>query len=227
MIAYKYIQKRYLEQFKERGTISIGNIEWYRDIENEKIRDPFEGRTVYSFATGQETIELSMEQTNAITNDYHISASLRIGPNTFFRSDLKVPNAFVFSTSLRLDKKLMKAFGCDSYYKIIDIKQFMETVSEELNKQYPLLFSVAGKVRYVQTKVIKVTNDNKDTVIRITPYNRLKSDRIKQIYIKDYFSKSETFKEEEEFRLIFIPKTPIGKKPVFLTCRKLVDYCEF
>lgn len=227
MVVYKYLKMKYLEQFKEKGTISIGNIEWYRNIENEKIRDPHEGRTTYSFATGQEAIELSIEQTNAITNDYYLSARLRIAPNSFFSSDLKVPNAFIFSMSYRLDKELMKTFGCDAYYKITDIKQFMNAVGDELNKQYQLLFSVADKVRYVQTKRIKVTNNNKNIVIRTTPHDKSKSDKIKEIYIEDYFTKSEAFKEEEELRLVFVPVIPIGKKPVYLNCRKLIDYCEF
>jgi uncharacterized ferritin-like protein (DUF455 family) len=227
MFVYKYLREKYLEQFRERGTIAIGNIEWYRDIENKRIQDPLEGRTKYLIHAGREPIELSIEQVNAITNDYHISARLRIAPYTFFEDYLNVPNAFVFSMSYRFDRDLMKRFGCDACYKIADIKQFANIIQKELNKQYRLLFSVAKKVSYVETKEIYVTNNNKNTVIRTTSYNKSKSERIKTIYIEDYFAKPDVFKEEKEFRFIFVPEKPIGKKPVYLHCTELINYCDF
>jgi len=227
MFLYKYIKKKYLEQFKEKGTIQIGNIEWFRDIENEKIKDPFEGRTKYSIHTKREPIELSVEQVNAITNDYHFSGTLTIGPNSYFSDYLKVPNAFVFSTSYIFDKNLMKKFGCDACYKITDIANFVKSIYHEINKQYQLLFYVANKVTYVKTKEIFITNKNKNAVIRTTPYNRSKSDKLKAIYIEDYFTKPDAFKEEKEFRFIFVPRTPICKNPLYLNCIKLIDYCKF
>jgi hypothetical protein len=147
---YKYLKKEHLKQFEENGTVSIGNIYLYRDIENAKIRDPFEGRTKYVVNTERESVELSVEQVNAITNDYHISSALRIAPNSHFADFLNVPNAFVFSTSYRLDEELIRKFDCEGYYKIIDIKQFADTLSEELNKQHQLLFTVTNKVIYVK-----------------------------------------------------------------------------
>jgi len=226
VFVYKYLKKEHLKQFKEKGTVSIGNIYWFRDIENAKIRDPFEGRTKYVINAEQEPVELSVEQVNAITNDYHISAALRIAPNSHFADFLNVPNAFVFSTSYRLSEELMRKFGCNGYYKIIDIKQFADTMSEESNKQCRLLFTVTNKVIYVKSKEIKITNENKDSVIRTTPYDKSKSDRVKTIYIEDYFIKPEEFRQEEEFRFIFIPANPISKEPVYISCKKLVDYCE-
>ena len=227
MVIYKYLMKEHLEQFKENGTVRIGNIEYYREIENKNINDPHEGRTTYNVFAKEEAIELSVDQVNAITNDYHIEASLRIAPHSFFTSDLIVPNAFTFSASCRFDKKLMKTFGYDACYKITDIKQFVTALCNELGKKYQLLFPVAGRVRYVQTKIINVTNSNKNTVIRTTPYGKSKSDRIKEIYIEDYFTKPEAFKEEEEFRLIFVPTIPIDRELVDLNFRKLIDYCVF
>ena len=85
----------------------------------------------------------------------------------------------------------------------------------------------AKKVSFVKTKEIYVTNNNKNTVIRTTPYNKSKSDKIKTIYIEDYFTKPDAFKEQKEFRFIFVPKTPIGKEPVYLKCTKLIDCCDF
>lgn len=227
MFLFKYLEKKYLEQFKEKGKIQIGNIECYRDIENEKVKDPLEGRTKYSIHAEQDPIELSVEQVNAITNDYHSSAELKIPPFNKFEDYLNVPNVFVFSTSTTFDKNLMKKFECDACYKIINSKNFAKTIYQEINKQYQLLFFVANKVNYVKTKEIFITNQNKNAVIRTTPYNRSKSDKIKKIYIEDYFTKTNAFREENEFRFIFVPRNPIGKKTVYLNCKKLIDYCKF
>jgi hypothetical protein len=49
----------------------------------------------------------------------------------------------------------------------------------------------------------------------------------KTIYIEDHFTKPDVFKEEKEFRFIFVPRKPIGKKPVYLNCIKSIDCCKF
>jgi len=227
VVIYKYLKKKHLKQFKEKGIAKIGNIEYYRAIENKKINDPHEGRTTYNIFTKEEAIELSVDQVNAINNTYYSIASLQIAPYSYFSSDLIVPNVFIFSASCRFDKKLMNVFGYDAYYKITDINQFMNTIHIELDKQFKLLFSVASKVRYVKTKIINVTNKNKNSVIRTSAYTKSISDKIKTIYIEDYFTKHEKFSEEDEFRLVYVPLAPISKKPVYLKCKKLINYCEF
>lgn len=50
---------------------------------------------------------------------------------------------------------------------------------------------------------------------------------MKTIYVEDYLTKSQAFEKEEEFRLIFITATPIGREPVYLSSRKFTEYCEF
>ncbi len=227
MYVYKYLKKEHLEQLKEKGTLCIGNLELYRGIENYTIRDPHEGRTTYRIESGEETVELSREQVNAMTNDYSSSASLRIAPNSFFQDDLKVPNAFLFSTSCKADRELMEKWGYSSYYKIRNIEQFTKIIFNEIRKQHPLIFSVARKVSYVKTKIINVTNTNKNAVIRTIAYDESKAPQIKKIYIDDYFTKSEEFKDEEEFRFVFVPATPISKEPIYVNCKRLLSYCEF
>lgn len=224
---YKYLKKKHLKQFRSKGTIAIGNIELYRDIENTAISDPYEGRTVYAIETEGEAVKLSVEQVNAITNDYHITANLEVGPHSFFRDSLKVPNAYAFSVSRKLDQQLMTTLGYDAYYKIKDIQGFMRVIYNELNRRTGLLFSVADRISYVETKTFKITNANKDKVIRTSPYNKSKSERLKTIYIEDYFTKLDKFQHEEEFRLLFIPAARISKQLVSLDCKELLGHCNF
>jgi hypothetical protein len=227
IVSYKYLKKKHFKEFIEKGIVRIGTIYWYRDCENQKIRDPLEGRTKYTIEPRKESLTLSKEQAQAITNDYRIRGNICISPETTFSDFLNVPNAFVFCTSLNYDSKLMKKFDCDSFYKIIDAQSFANKISKELNKKHQLLFTVLNKVNYVDSKDIKITNENKNSVIRTNPYDQSKSERMKTIYIEDYFSKPDAFRQEVEFRFIFVPKNPIEKKAVKINCKKLVEYCLF
>jgi len=164
MPVYKYLKKEHLAQFREKGIIRIGNIELYKDIVNAPIRDPDEGRLTYRIQTGHEPVDLTQEEANAITNEYLIKSNLRIAPSSCFESILKVPNAFVFSTSHILNKKLIKKWDCDTYYKIIDPKQFMKIIYDELTKRIPLKGYLAKKVIYVKTKKFIITNSNKSEI---------------------------------------------------------------
>jgi hypothetical protein len=224
---YKYLKKEHLDQFRETGKIAIGNIELYRDIENTTILDPFEGKTVYSLETKDEPVFLSVDQVNAITNDYHITSNFKIGPNSYFQDSLKVPNAFTFSLSSKLDDQLMSLLGYDAFYAIKDINAFQHIIYKELNKMYKLLYSVIDKVRYVPTKILKITNANKDQLIRTSPFKKEKSEFIKTIYIEDYFTKLDRFKHEVELRILFIPSEPISKQLILLNCIDLLDHCYF
>lgn len=226
MFVYKHLKEEYFELFRKEGILRIGNIEMYREIENEKIKDPHEGRTTYRIFTENEPVYITAEQVNAITNDYHMKANLNVAKHSFFESDLIVPNAFVFSTSLKSDM-VFSDCGYNSCYEIRNVKQFAEMIGIELNKQIPLIMSVTQKVMYVKSKIIMVTNKNKNAVIRTIPYDKSKSNQIKQIHVEDYFTKPIAFEKEEEFRFMYIPKDTIGKEPIFIKNQGLVAYCEF
>jgi hypothetical protein len=229
MDIYKYIGRKYLKEFTDTGKVRIGNIYWYRDCENEKIRDEFEGRTKYVIAPKNQPIILSQKQADALTIDYHIGGKIKICPPAIFSDFLNVPNAFVFCASINYSKDLKEKFDCDAYYKIVDIQKFATKIIEELNKKYSILFSVTDKVCYVPSKVIRITNKNKSYVIRADPFRKdiPNSERIKTIFIEDYFTKPLVFQGEEEFRIVFVPRGAIGNDPVYVESKQLLEYCEF
>lgn len=211
-------------QFVEKGIIRIGTIHCYRDCENQKIQDPLEGRTKYTIKPRKESLTLTKEQAQAITNDYTIRANICISPETTFSDFLNVPNAFIFCVSLSYKQKLQKKFEADACYKIVEIQKFANEVGKEINKQYPLRLIATDKVVYVPSKEHKITNENKNSVIRTTPYNE---SGVKTIYVEDYFTKPNTFREENEYRFVFIPLKKIEKDSfVFIKSKKIIDYCR-
>jgi hypothetical protein len=224
MEVYKYQRKKYLKQFVEKGIIRIRTIHWYRECENQKIRDPLEGRTKYTIEPREQSLTLTKEQAQAMTNDYTIRGNICISPETTFSDFLNVPNAFIFCVSLNYDQKLLKKFEADGCFKIIDIQKFAEAAGKEISKQYPLRLIATDKVVYVPSKEHKITNENKNSIIRTTPYDE---SGVKTIYVEDYFTKPVGFQEEAEFRFIFLPLEPIEKDCcVFIENKKLIDCCK-
>ena len=224
MEAYKYVKRKYLKRFIEKGLLRIATIYWFRDCESKKIRDPFEGRTKYVICPEKESICLSIEQVNAITNEYNATAKICIEPSVHFSDFLNVPNALVFCTSRIFSSKLFKKFDADSCYKIRDIQKFADKLGEEINNQIPLRLAVKDTVIYVPSKEFRITNENKNLIIRTSPYDKT---GVKTIYVEDYFTKPNSFQAEVEYRFIFIPQKPVEKdRVVFIKSKKLIDYCE-
>lgn len=228
MVVYKYLKKEYLEEFKNKGKVFIGSIDFYRKTENEGIKDKLEGRRDYLIHPKQDAVELSRAQWNALPTNWHLMGSgqgFRIEPGGKVIINSTVPNAFCFCTSCKLDMRLMKKFKCNAYYTINDINQFAKALCKELSTQYPIVLSVSGKVQYVPTKEVVITNYNKDKVIRIPPQGKMYT---KQIKIEDYFRKTKMqFEDEEEFRFVFLTARSIGKDSIHMDGRRLLDYCEF
>lgn len=213
MRIYKYIPKQYLDSFKKNGQINIGTIEYYRNIESEQRKDTTEGRFIYRFHSKNKPILLSNAEANSITNDYRIGndTKIQIMPNTYFESDLKVPNVFVFCASIMNTSDLKLKFG-DICYEIINIQTFGEIIFNKLNEIQRIKSWIARPVEYIDSKIVYVNAENKSKVL---PKKKLKlSDKhgIRIIHINDYYIKSKEFSPESEFRYIFIPEN----EPTFI-----------
>jgi hypothetical protein len=75
-----------------------------------------------------------------------------------------------------------------------------------------------GKVSYVETKQINITNANKSEVlsaISADPWD-------------GYFTKPQRFKDEKEIRMVFVPapEVQIGSY-CYITCKDLLTCCKF
>jgi hypothetical protein len=122
---FKYLMKEHLEKFQKNGELFIGSIDFYREKS-----DWHEGRTTFFVAMkeGEEAIELSNAQANAITNGYHFKhpVKLRFEKNAYFSSHLETPNAFCYCVSEFFDRKVMEEFKYDAFFRIINPKKFGE-----------------------------------------------------------------------------------------------------
>ena len=242
----KYLKKGHLQQFKEKGRIRVGTFQGYRNTENSLIKDLDEGSTTYIIELNEddEPITLPPEILNTMTNEYIIKGSITFKGPLNFKMKNKVQNAFIYSTSKIYEPVIMKKFGYDSYFKITNIKNFQTIIQKELQKSNKFdFFSRINQVIYEGNKTIKITNKNKEKVLRKMKIKDL-NDFNKPFYGKDYFTKLVKFTPEQEFRFVFIPcieppeflpknnvrlkfDTNMEIKPIFIENKKLVSCCQF
>ena len=216
MVTFKYLKKRHLILFRESGTIRLGSLYKYREIENKAIQDKYEGRIIHKIEPKEKSKELTSEEAIRMLPHLQRNKGMTILPGAHLTREDTVPGAFIFCTSCVIDKKLMEKWNYDSYYRIVDIAQFAKTIFEELSKNIPLQDYRHRKVRY-EEKEIDVTNNNLSECLRLSndPWD-------------NYFRKPEAFRNEKEYRLVFLPTSDFTMTEYFdLHCKKLLTCCKF
>ena len=195
--------KKDLLDFKINGTIYLNTLCNLRS-EKEPIRDELEGIRRLAVSTGNEISSCTEEASKK-------GQFILLLPNVY----MQVADAFVFCTSLKLDDRLGKKWGYDSYYKITDPMQFAETVYWNLNKYVSLRGFMIGKVKY-RSKDGFIETKDKNRVLQNYPIN----------YWDFCFTKPEKFSYEKEFRMVFVLEHTKEIKPLLLTCLELEKSCK-
>jgi hypothetical protein len=221
MVVYKYIEKKYLLDFKDKCVIRINTLYNLRSEKKKSIRDEFEGFQRLRVDPKNEPAKFSSEQGRELFPQVHFGEgitkdAITIMPNAHVVSNTEVPDAFVFCASLKLDDQLGKKWNCDAHYRIVDPFQFAEIAFGELNNQVTLRCFKADKVKYTD-KEITITNQNKNETLS----------SISRSFWDICFTKPKQFADEMEFRIVFIPEYPRKIEPILLTSLKLRKCCEF
>ena len=127
---------------------------------------------------------------------------------------MEIANAFVFCTSLKLDKSLFRKFGYDAYYKITNPFDFADILYEKLNQRVVIKGFKADVVKYAD-KPITLTNRSKAKVLDENQYWDI------------CFTKPRKFSGEREFRMVFVPEFAREIEQIVLACPELRKYCGF
>jgi hypothetical protein len=131
-------------------------------------------------------------------------------------SNVEVPNAFVFCTSLKLDPQLFQQFDCDAYYKISSPQRFAEIVYEKLNEKSEIQCFKTGLVRY-SDKTVTIDNKNKDQAL---------TDNLHDVW-NICFTKRRKFSYQNEFRMVFVPQFSKNIVPQIIQSSELLKCCSF
>jgi len=215
MFVYKYLKSKYLLEFKEKGLVRINTLHnlW---SEHEKIRDEFEGRrqleviakTKPQKYTGKEFHRLFPQIKSDKPN---LEIILDRGASII--DNKQVSNVFVFCASLKLDDSLGKNLGYDAYYKITDPDGFAYILFERINEVKTIRCYKGRKVRY-SDKVITITNKDESLSRDFNDFWDI------------CFTKPRKFRNEKEYRIVFVPQFSGEIRPLTLSCPELRDCCK-
>jgi hypothetical protein len=137
-------------------------------------------------------------------------------PNSHVTSDREVPDAFVFCTSLAQTRALKTKFQYDSRFKIISPLNFASLVFDALRDNFNVVGYVEDKVKY-GVKIYGIANDNQKPLL----------DNINQSFEEYCFKKPIGYKDEHEYRIVFVLGDEKPIQPFEITCPELLKYCVF
>jgi hypothetical protein len=221
VVVYKYLREKYFQAFKETGSLRINTLYKLREAEHAPIRDGLEGRRNIKFGSDEPYTTLSGEDFHKLlpmkkmTEQQEEKITVTVEKGTQF--DLQIADAYVFCTSLKLDSALYNKFGYDTHYAIYKPYEFAKLLFEKLNetKNFVRCYKL-DSVRYVDKPII-LTTENKESVLQ---------DRNK-VFWDTCFTKPKNFRNEQEFRMVFVPESKHAIKPILLTCPELKKFCKF
>ncbi len=189
MKLYKYLRQDYAEEMVNRGTIQMGTLSYYRDIEDAARADRNEGKLEKSteFKEGK-TIADATEFYKELpflkgSNISYEKGTVKILPGTVFKGNEDIPDAYIFCTSGTLSEQLKKKFGADVCVEIFNVQLFLDILSDELviqDKTYP--YTASGRK------------------IEYTGHLHGHDVNLSGNWLKDSI-----YKDEDEFRFSFIP----------------------
>ena len=140
MVVYKYLKREHLLEFQNKGSILVNTLNNLR-TEHEAIRDESEGCHLRK-TSKNESISFTGEEVRNLAPAIHIGGATFQNVTVFYQ----VPDAFVFSTSLKFDTLLGRKLGYDSYYQIVNPDRFAEIIKEKLNEVTAIRDSKSGTV---------------------------------------------------------------------------------
>lgn len=200
---YRYMEKKYIEDFFSNGNFLISNFNKCRTLENQKRRDKDEGINDFIGTCKKYRTEMKLGIND---NPFLICTSL-FGPNKENRQCIKIkyPIQFIKCVCNKLREKgyivtKIKHGPCFYTNKKFNGKVSKENIDEILNAKNGFDFNVFTKIR-------QEINNNFDLL---------------------YFNKSSLFKDEQEYRIIFqyINEMPIPD-PFIINIKEATQYCEF
>lgn len=199
---YRYMEKEYIEDFFSNGNFLISNFDRCKTLENQKRKDEEEGINHFNGTCEDYRIEMKLGIND---NPFLICTSL-FGPNKENRQCIKIkhPVEFIKCVCNKLREEgyivtQIKHGPCFYTNKKFNGEVSKENIDEILKAKNGFDFSVFLNME-------QEINNNSDLL---------------------YFNKPISFKEEQEYRIIFqyINKKPIPD-PFIINIKEATQYCE-
>jgi len=209
MPVYKYLPQEYLEGFFQRGSLKIGTLHEYRQIERygTAIGDDGEGTSRTRFnIDGGGLVDLDGDAPEAkflrtfIDVPPRSNVKLQLHPDTQLVYVDDSPDAYIFCTTSEFSPEVMKEFG-GACFEIIHPEKFFDAVSRVIRHHGKLRFNQPIRYRDRETFWLK-------------PHN------VNPALIKDL-----RYAYQKEVRALWKPKIK-SIQPLFVDVPDAVKYCR-
>lgn len=201
---FKYMKAHHAESFLREGTLRIGTLYEFRDMEKHGavIGDKNEGqKSLYTHLEGRYT----NENAPAISKKF-----IELGDGAAFENCTLVeqtdsPDCFLFCASAEYSAEMMAEFKADVCVVIDNLEGFYNAITKALSAKIgnPALFRGAHRCQYV-ARNLKHEEDH----------------GIPGALIKDA-----DYIKQKEIRAIWEPATPLPIGPVIIKCPEALKFC--
>jgi hypothetical protein len=196
------MEQKYIDEFFNAGRLRLSSFALFASYSDEQRGDKSEGHNVLvGFGDGHTIM--------AKTSHGH--------------------NSYILCASTVEDKQLMKDFGTDGYFRIVDSTNFGAAIA---NKIPGFLEGLEGYCIYSDDHIIKrnLPNFKFDDLKSQSDNDKIDLNKIfaltGQIGLLDvYFMKQKKFITQSEYRFIWNISNEVEEK-VFITCSEAIQFCE-
>lgn len=212
MALYKYVKREHLDVFFTNGSMKIGSLYEYRNVEQygNVIGDDGEGfyHTELS-KSGRHEIDLSQNTPEANFFRQHvlrpdqqnINVKIIMGDGAKLISRTDSPDYYIYCVTSEFNHNVMKEFGCDSCIEIQRPDVFFRAISKRI--RHKAEFETVTNIVY----------GNKNTHYT-APHG-----------VHPAIKKSTEYRNQKEVRAIWKPKKEI-KAPLFIDVPKAIRACR-
>lgn len=213
MKLYKYLQRQFLEEFFHRGSLKIGTLSEYRNVEafGPVIGDRDEGTssTELGFKRGDEVaLGGSSPEARFLRNILQTTpqqcsnmkiVSLVDGYN--FVSQENSPELYIYCMTEAFDLEVMHQFGCDSCLEITNPASFLSAISHRIRHKARL--DGLHPIQYMSRKTTFTS-----------PHQ-----------VHPALMKDNSFLAQREWRAVWVP-TKKQIRPLFIDVPRAIRYCR-
>jgi len=209
---YKYVKKEHLDAFFTKGSIKIGSLYEYRQVEKygTVIGDDNEG-IYHTELSKNGTHEIDLSSTSAEAEFFrnhvlrpdqrnsNVKVVMEDGAKIISQSNS--PDLYIYCVSKEFNVEVMKEFGCDSCIEIVRPDIFFNAISKKIRH----------KAKY-------------DNVVEIV-YGGKTAHYTRPHQVHPAIKKGTDYSYQKEVRAIWTPKKEI-KSPIFVDVPKAIRACR-
>lgn len=212
MALYKYLKKEHLDSFLTNGSIKIGSLYEYREVEKygSVIGDNSEGTYqtelskagTYEIDLGRASPESNFFRQHILRNDQQDSSiKIVMEDGAKIIASTHSPNLYIYCVTSKYDPDVMREFGCDSCLEINRPDIFFKAISKKIRHKAEF------------ESVVNIIYGSKNTHY-MQPHN-----------VHPAIKKGLEYKYQNEVRAIWTPKKEINS-PLYIEAPKAIRACN-